>query len=105
MTDETKLTYFPDLIEHHEKILGEKPYILYADEKISFAEFYRGTCRAANGLLAQGGKAGDGVAILMRNCPEYLYIFYGMPQRGFYSVPVNASLKGEGLHFILRVFI
>lgn len=101
MTDETKLTYFPDLIEHHGKILGEKPYILYDDEKISFAEFYRGTCRAANGLAAHGAKVGDGVAILMGNCPEYLYIFYGMPRRGYYTVPVNVSLKGDGLRFIL----
>jgi acyl-CoA synthetase (AMP-forming)/AMP-acid ligase II len=102
MTDEPKLTYFADLIEYHARVLGEKPYILWDKDRISFAEFYKGTCRAANGLSAQGAKPGDGVAILMGNYPEYLYIFYGMPLRGFYSVPVNVSLKGEGLHFILN---
>lgn len=101
MPEESELTYFSDLIEYQGKVLDEKPYILWDKETISFSEFYRCTCRAANGLTAQGVAAGDGVAILMENCPEYLYIFYGIPQGGYYSVPVNVSLKGDGLHFIL----
>jgi len=101
MTDEPKLTYLADLIEHNANVLGEKPYILFDEDKISFAEYYQWTCRAANGMAARGAKAGDGVAILMGNCPEFLYLFYGLPMRGIYSVPVNVSLKGEGLRFIL----
>lgn len=101
MTDTPQLTYYADLIEHHGNVLGDKPYILYGDEKISFSEFDRGTCRATNGLTAQSAKTGDGVAILMENCPEYLYMFYGVPRGGFYSVPVNVALKGDSLRFIL----
>ena len=37
----------------------------------------------------------------MTNCPEYLYLFYGMPRGGFYSVPINVALKGDGLKYIL----
>ncbi|RJP71092.1 MAG: ATP-dependent acyl-CoA ligase [Candidatus Abyssobacteria bacterium SURF_17] len=101
MSQEAELNYFADLIEHQAKTLGDKPYILYEDKKISFAEYDRATCRAVNGLAAQGARPGDGVAILMTNCPEYLYIFYGMPRGGFYSVPVNVALKREGLRYIL----
>ncbi len=102
MIDTPQLTYYSDLIAHQAKVLGHKPYILYEDEKISFAEFDRATCRAANGLAAQGAKPGDGIAILLGNCPEYLYIFYGVPRGGLYSVPVNTALKGDGLRFILE---
>lgn len=101
MTEEPKLPYFADLIEYNAKVLGEKPYIIFDEEKISFAEYYKWNCRAANGLTAQGARAGDGVAILMGNCPEYLYLFYGLGMGGYYSVPVNVSLKGDGLKFIL----
>ncbi len=101
MNSEPELTYFSDLIEHQAKTAGEKPYVLFEDRVISFAEFEAGTCRAANGLAAQGARPGDGAAILMGNCPEYLYLFYGLPRGGFYSVPVNAALKGDGLSFIL----
>jgi len=101
MTDQPILRFFPDLIEYQARRLGDKPYILWDKEKISFKDFDRATCRAANGLKSQGAEEGDGLAILMGNCPEYLYLFYGLPRRGFYSVPVNVSLKGEWLRFIL----
>jgi crotonobetaine/carnitine-CoA ligase len=101
VSDDFQAVYFADLIAHQADALGDKTYIHFEDEKISFAEYYRAVCRAANGLADQGAKPGDGVAILMGNCPEYLYTFYGMPTGGFYTVPINVALKGEGLKFIL----
>lgn len=95
------LHYFADLIEEQAKIWGKKPYILWEDETISFEEFDRATCRAANGLTSFGGREGDGMAILMGNCPEFLYLFYGLPRAGYYCVPTNSHLKGDGLKFIL----
>lgn len=101
MTDDFRAVYFTDLIAHQADVLGEKTYIHFEEDKISFAEYYRAVCRAANGLADLGATAGDGVAILMSNCPEYLYAFYGMPLGGFYTVPMNVALKGDGLKFIL----
>lgn len=101
MAQAPQLTFYYDLIEHQGKTAGGKPYILYEDRAISFAEFDRATCRAANGLTAQGGRSGDGAGILMANCPEYLFLFYGLPRAGLYSVPVNVALKGDGLRYIL----
>jgi crotonobetaine/carnitine-CoA ligase len=101
MTQEPEFKIIYDLIDHQAKVLGDKPYILHEDQKITFAEYSQSTCRAANGLSNQGARPGDGVAILMGNCPEYLYLFYGMPRGGFYSVPINVALKGDGLQYIL----
>jgi crotonobetaine/carnitine-CoA ligase len=101
MTEQPMLHFLPDLIESQAKTLGKKPYILWGEEKISFKEFNGATCRVANGLAALGAEEGDGLAIFMGNCPEFLYLFYGLPRAGFYTVPVNISLKGEGLKFIL----
>ena len=101
MADEPETTFYADLIEEQARALGDKPYILHDNQRVSFAEFDRATCQAANGLAALGAKPGDGIAILMGNCAEYLYLFYGMPRGGFYSVPVNVALKGEGLRYIL----
>ncbi|MCP4576623.1 MAG: ATP-dependent acyl-CoA ligase [Deltaproteobacteria bacterium] len=100
--DPSKINTYSDLIEQQGKIQGDKPYLLFRDRKVSFAEFNRDTCRIANGLADQGAKPGDGLAILMHNCPEYYDLFYGLPRGGFYSVPVNTALKGEGLGFILK---
>jgi len=101
MNDASQPVYISDLIEDQARILGDKPYILFEEEKVSFKQFFQRCCRVANGLIAQGGKPGDGLAILMGNCPEFLYLFYGLPFGGFYTVPINTGLKGEGLKFIL----
>ncbi len=101
MTNENKLTYLQDLIEENAISIEDKTYIHFEEEEITFDDYYRFTCRAANGLSDRGAKPGDGVAILMGNCPEYLYLFYGVPMGGFYTVPINVALKGEGLRFIL----
>ncbi len=102
MTEQPGLKYIYDLIAHQARTIGERPYILHEDQRITFADYDRFTCRAANGLKAQGAAPGDGLAIIMGNCPEYLYLFYGLPRAGFYSVPVNTALKGEQLAYILE---
>ncbi|MBW2709134.1 MAG: AMP-binding protein, partial [Deltaproteobacteria bacterium] len=100
--EESQISYFSDLIEYQGHTLGEKPYIMFNKEIISFAAYDQTTCSFANGLLEHGAEAGDGIAILMGNCPEFLYLFYGMPRAGLYSVPINVSLMGDGLRFILE---
>jgi len=102
MADTPQLKYNGDLIAYHGHILGNKPYIMYEDRVVSYADYDRYTCRVANGMIAQGAKPGDGLAILMGNCPEFLFLFYGLPRAGFYSVPVNVALKGEGLKYVLE---
>ncbi|MBW2322040.1 MAG: AMP-binding protein [Deltaproteobacteria bacterium] len=102
MTEASQIRYVHDLIEYQAETQGEKPYILHEDQVISFAEYNRATRRAANGLAAQGAQAGDGMGILMGNCPEYFFLFYGLPRAGFYSVPINVALKGNGLRYIIE---
>lgn len=101
MTQGTAITHWVDMIDHQAATRGDKPFILFRDQVVTFADFQRATCRAANGLASFGAQPGDGIAIMMGNCPAFLYIFHGMPRRGFYSVPVNVNLKGEGLRFVL----
>ncbi len=101
MSDQPPIRFMSDLIEYQARNLGDKPYILWDKEKISFREFNLATRRAANGLTAFGGQEGEGLAIFMGNCPEFLYLFYGLPRIGMYTVPVNTALKGDGLRYIL----
>jgi carnitine-CoA ligase len=101
MNAEPELKTLYDLIEYRGNSLGEKPYMYHENLVVSFADYNAATCRAANGLRKQGANPGDGVALLMGNCPEYLYLFNGLPRGGFYSVPVNTALKKDGLLYIL----
>jgi len=81
---------------------GDKVFLLFEDQKITYGELNQRTNRVANGLSRLGIKAGDGIAIMMPNHPDWLYAFFATQKLGTYSVPVNVALKGEGLEYILN---
>ncbi len=76
MTDLSEIKQYSELIAFQADVLGDKPYILHEDQRISFAEYDQNTCRVVNGLYEHGAQPGDGLGILMANCPEYYYLFY-----------------------------
>ncbi|WP_028714615.1 AMP-binding protein [Paracoccus sp. J55] len=53
--------------------------------------------RAANGLTALGIRPGEKVAMMLPNCPEFLYFWFGLNRIGAVNVPINISQRGEGL--------
>ena len=53
--------------------------------------------RVARWALDQGIGAGDGVALFMPNCPDYLAIWLGITRVGGVVALVNANLAGDAL--------
>ncbi len=47
-------------------------------------------------------KPGDRVALLMKNCPEFIYALYGILFAGGTVVPINNFLKPAEIEYILR---
>lgn len=64
---------------------------------ISYEGWHAMANRAANGLAALGIKSGDKVAMMMPNCPEFLFLWFGLNRIGAVNVPINVSQRGEGL--------
>lgn len=90
-----------ELLEAQAAELGEKPFLYFEDRVVSFAELNRQVNRAANGLARLGVREGVGVSIMLPNCPEWLFAYFGTQKLGTYVVPVNVALKGEGLRHVI----
>src|SRR5256885_12709812 len=58
--------------------------------------------RLAGALHALGLKPGDRVAIVAKNCVEYVETIHGIWHGGFAAVPANAKLHGRELGYILE---
>lgn len=59
--------------------------------------------RLAGGLQSQFGlQPGDRVAIVAKNCPEYVEALYAVWHAGLAAVPINAKLHGAELGYILE---
>lgn len=70
---------------------GEREYIVYQDERLTFAEHYRRVAGVANQLIHRFNiEKGDRVAIAMRNCPEWSVAFWAAVSVGAVVVPLNA---------------
>lgn len=69
----------------------------FYDDPITLEELNDRINQVANGFLALGVTKGNKVAIMLPNCPEFLYMWFGLNKIGAVEVPINVSLKGEGL--------
>src|SRR5437667_2277427 len=80
----------------HETLLKWK------DEEISWGDFVDHIYAVAAGFWDAGIRTGDRAAIMMSNCPEFLYAYYALVFMGVGAVPLNTAQRGEALAYILN---
>src|SRR5256885_1579829 len=68
----------------------------------SYGELAGRAARLAGALHRMGLKPGDRVAIIAKNCVEYVETIYGIWHAGLAAVPANAKLHGRELGYILE---
>ena len=78
---------------------GEKIFLVYEDERVSFEAFYRAVSTLAREFQAQGVGKGDRVAVIMRNLPEWVVAFYAAGSIGAIITPLNAWWTGPELEY------
>jgi len=81
------------------RVHGDKIFLVYEDERVSFEAFYRAVSRFAHALAARGVKKADRVAIVMRNLPEWPVAFYAAEALGAIVTPLNAWWTGPELEY------
>jgi long-chain acyl-CoA synthetase len=79
---------------------ADADFLVYEDERTTFAEHYRIAATIAHRLREEFGiEKGDRVAIAMRNLPEWVMGFWGAVTAGAVAVPLNAWWTGDELHY------
>ena len=92
-----------ELAEEKAAKYGDRAFLIFEDKNFTFRQMDENANRIANYLpVSLGGGRGKGLAIIMGNCPQYLDIFIGSQKIGMYSIPVNTSLRGDSLLYILN---
>ncbi|NAS27295.1 AMP-binding protein [Herbidospora sp. NEAU-GS84] len=80
---------------------GDKTFVVYEDERLTYAEFFRATATLAHALRDSGIAKGDRVAIAMRNYPEWIVSFSAVLAIGAIAVPLNAWWTAAELEYAL----
>ncbi len=77
-------------------------FLEYGDQQFSYGAVDERTDRVATGLNRLGLRPGDRVALIMGNCPEFVFFLLGVPKIGMLSVPLDLSYSREDILFVLE---
>ncbi|MEE8435049.1 MAG: benzoate-CoA ligase family protein [bacterium] len=72
------------------------------DEQVTYAELAERVNRCGNALLTLGLRRGERMAMVVKDCPEFFYLFWGAIKAGIVPVPVNTMLRSADYKYILE---
>ena len=82
-----------DLINRGRILYADRPALSFEDKTFTFAEQAARMFRLANALLGKGIVKQERVAILARNCSEYVEIFGACEVTGLIAINLNSRLS------------
>jgi len=81
------------LLESRVRQHPDKAFLIFEDQITSYADFDTTVNRVANRFLRLGISAGDRVCVMLSNCPEFLYAWFGLMKIGAILVPINSAFR------------
>lgn len=92
-----------DALDRNVRTYPQKTALVYNRDRYTYAQLGEKVNRFSNALTALGIGRGDRVALLSKNCADYLISLYGIFQAGAVVVPLNFRLQaGEAQDIIER---
>jgi len=79
-----------------------KTAVLFEGESISYLSLHQRVDRTSCWLQDLGIEKGDRVAVMLKNCPEFLELFLASSRIGAIFVPINFRLAAAELNYILK---
>lgn len=79
----------------------DRPALVYADQRVSYAALDQRIARAAAFLASKGIGPGDIVAVFMKNSAAFIEIAFATSYLGAVFLPVNFRLSGEECGYIV----
>lgn len=80
----------------------DRPFVITDDRSWSYAEMAAWSQRIATGLREQGVQAGENVAIVMGNYPEFVALKFAISRLSAVAVPINIMNRRDELAYLLE---
>ena len=78
-----------DIIDRNTLMWPDRIATIWGDTRYTFMEFRQRVNRCANAFMAIDVMEGDRVAVLLRNCSQYVELHFAIPQGRMIIVPLN----------------
>ena len=91
-----------DRLEQQAQRFGERPFLIYAEQTLSYAEVDARANQMAHTFYAKGLRAGDVCAIAMENRPAFFCTWFGLVKLGVVVAFINTQVNGRALLHALQ---
>jgi len=93
----------PSFVDRHlTEQRGAKTAIRTARETVSYAALAERVNRCGNVLLGQGLAPGDRLLMIVKDCAEFFYLFWGSIKAGIVPVPLNTLLRSADYAYMME---
>ena len=100
--EQARMKNVRQLLESRVRQHPNKAFLIFEDQIISYADFDTTVNRVASGFLRLGISAGDRVCVMLSNCPEFLYAWFGLMKIGAILVPINSAFRRTETQYIAQ---
>ncbi len=91
-----------DRLEERARDSAERPFIIFEDREITYAQANQMADRIAHAARDAGFSRGDVIALLMENRPEFVLVWLGLAKAGIIAALINTSATGPVLAHALQ---
>jgi len=81
---------------------GDKVAIRTATVEVTYRQLAANVNRCGNLLLSLGVQKGERMLLIVKDCPEFFYLFWGAIKAGVVPVPLNTILRAEDYRGIVE---
>ncbi len=92
-------------VQRWSELHPDKPAILFENQQINYRSLHRRAERTGCWLQDIGIEKGDRVAVMLKNCPEFVELYLATSRLGVIFVPINFRLAGAELDFVLKKLV
>lgn len=92
----------PFIDRHLEEGRGEKVAVRAEAGDVTFGELAENVNRCGNALIALGLSHGDRVLMVVKDCAEFFYAFWGAIKAGFVPAPLNTLLRARDYAYMIE---
>jgi len=92
--------YFID--RHLAEGRGSKVAVRTLERNVTYSELRNNVNRFGNTLVHLGVGRGDRILMVLNDCPEFLFLFWGAVKAGIIPVPLNVLLRAKDFEFIIK---
>ncbi len=92
----------PLIDRHVQEGCSRKVAFRTVSDEVTYGDLADHVNRCGNVLRELGAAAGDRVLMVVKDCPEFVYLFWGAIKAGIVPVPVNTLLRSPDYQYMIE---